>query len=506
MGLVVTRRTLLAGAGLAAHARGQTRRPNLLFLMADDHAGYVLGCDGNRQAVTPHLDRLALESVRFGRHYCNSPICTPSRQSLFTGQLPHAAGVTLLATALAEDKPTLAGQFRHAGYRTAVFGKMHFNRPGRPGLHGLETCMTEDVAQREWSKLAPQRAVPGGMAVKPPWKPFQDPARIWLNADKLPFPRYYEDMKGTFLAHQAERYLEERRHDGQPFALWVSFMEPHSPYDFPIEDRSRFSPAAFPPPRLGPEDAPQIPAVFQDLTDADKRGIIAAYYTSVRYLDRNIGVVLARLKELGLDRNTLVVYTADHGYSLGQHGRFEKHIGYDPALRVPLMMRWPGRWTPTVVSSFTEHVDLPATLLDLLATEPPPRQHGQSLRPYLEGRGMAHPRDHIFSEYLETEQAYLRTERHKFIYCTGRRLDWYRPPHPPSGPWRRLYDLSTDPDEFHDIAAGNPDLVARFEGQLLERFRATHPEAPFEPRSLTAEAALDYYLRPRDVGAPAAKR
>src|SRR5689334_23139117 len=109
---MITRRSILAGLAGSA-ARAQTNpRPNFLFLLADDHAGYVLGCDGNRQAETPHLDRLAGEGVRFARHYCNAPMCTPSRQSLFTGQLPHSSGVTLLATPLAEDKPTLARQLR----------------------------------------------------------------------------------------------------------------------------------------------------------------------------------------------------------------------------------------------------------------------------------------------------------------------------------------------------------------------------------------------------------
>ncbi|HEY1339286.1 MAG TPA: sulfatase-like hydrolase/transferase [Bryobacteraceae bacterium] len=487
-------------AGMAGTAlRGADGpRPNFVFILADDHAGYVLGCDGNRQAETPNLDRLASEGVRFARHYCNSPMCTPSRQSLFTGQLPHASGVTLLATPLAEDRPTIARQLHRAGYDTAVFGKMHFNRPGRPGLFGLQTCMTEDAVAREWN-LQPARAVAGDSRTKPAWRPFQDPARIWLNAEKLPYPRYYDDMKGTFLARQAGRYLEARKRDGKRFALWVSFMEPHSPYDFPVEDRERFDPALFPPPRLGPEDASQVPAVFNDLTEAEKRGIIAAYYTSVGFLDRNIGVVLKELADLGLDRNTFLVYSADHGYFLGQHGRFEKHHGYDPALRVPLMMRWPGRIKPAVVRDFTEHVDVPATILDMLEAEPLHVQHGQSLRPYLEGRGLSRPRDHVFSEYLETEQAYIRTERHKFIYCSGRRLDWYRPAKPLDGRWRKLYDLRSDPDEFHDIAAREPDLVRRFQSMLLERFRQTHPEAGSEPAGLESEASLDFYVRPRDA-------
>src|SRR2546426_10992907 len=108
---MLTRRTLLQGA-LAPRGR----KPNFLFLIADDHAGYVLGADGNRLARTPNLDRVAAEGIRFSRNYCNSPVCTPSRQSILTGQMPHAAGVTRLPTPLSPDKPTIAKQLQKAGY------------------------------------------------------------------------------------------------------------------------------------------------------------------------------------------------------------------------------------------------------------------------------------------------------------------------------------------------------------------------------------------------------
>ena len=304
-------------------------------------------------------------------------------------------------------------------------------------------------------------------------------------------------MRGSFIARRAIRYLEQNR--GDPFALWVSLQEPHSPFDFPIEDRDLFSPSRFDPPRVGPEDAWQIPKIFRDLSDDDKRGIIAAYYTSVAFLDRNVGRVLEALRRLRLDEDTFVVYMADHGYSLGQHGRFEKHCGYEPALRVPLIMRYPGRIRQGVVRDLTEHIDVPATIVDVMGLDPLPIQHGRSLRPYLEGRRPESARDHIFSEYLENEEAYIKTPEWKFVFCSGRRArqDGYEVDRPTPGRYKRLYDLKNDPGEFRDAAAARPDLVERFEGLLLNRYRATHPDR--EPPGLSREEALEFYLRPRDA-------
>jgi len=494
----ISRRTFLMSAAAAGSARPRPR-PNFLFLLADDHAGYVLGADGNALAETPNLDRLASEGTRFARHYCNSPVCTPSRQSFFTGLLPHAAGVTRLPTPLAPDKPTLARQFRSAGYRTAVFGKMHFNRPASPGLHGFDELLTEDELQAAWVRDVRPASLPEGVRTKPPWRPFRDPARIWLNADALPFPRETPQMKGSYLADRAIEYL--RRADDRPFALWVSFQEPHSPFDFPLQYRNRFAPRRFTPPPIGAEDPAQIPLIFRDLSEDDKRGIIAAYYTSVAFLDWNLGRVLSALRQRGLDENTYVVYMADHGYDLGHHGRFEKHCGYDPAMRVPLLMRWPGRIRQGTVTGLTEHVDVTATIADLMGIEPPPHLHGSSLRPYLETGRHPAPRDHIFSEYLENEEAYIRTTEWKYIFCSGKRkrTDGYETSNPTPGRYRRLYHLATDPDEMHDVAAANPSVADRLETFMLTRFRATHPERADEPQRLSRAEALEFYLRPRDV-------
>jgi arylsulfatase A-like enzyme len=459
----------------------------------------VLGCDGNALASTPNLDRLAAQATRFAQHFCNAPVCTPSRQSFFTGQLPHTAGVTRLPTSLSPDKPTLAKQFKQAGYQTAVFGKMHFNRPAAPGLYGFDVMLTEGELRKAWQRDVKPRPVPPEIGTKPAWRPFQDPARIWLNASKLPFPCLDEEMKGSYLARRAVEYLQENC--GKPFALWVSFQEPHSPFDFPLEDRARFDPARFGIPRVGPEDAWQIPLIFRELTDGEKRGINAAYYTSVAFLDRNVGRVLNALRRLKLQDDTFVVYMADHGYSLGQHGRFEKHCGYDPALRVPLLMRLPGRIRSAVVNDMTEHVDVTATIIDVMGLDALDVMHGRSLRPYLEQGRSAQPRDHIFSEYLENEEAFIRTAKWKYVFCSGARArtDGYQITNPTPGRYRRLYDLEADPGEFTDVAARNPAVVVELSALMLKRFRDTHPEAEREPQGLSRDEAIEFYLTPRDA-------
>jgi len=377
---------------------------------------------------------------------------------------------------------------------------MHFQKPPFPGQHGFDLPVTEyDIASRwakqKWEPVATDIRTTG------PWRPLKDPARIWLNADALPFPRHDRDMEGTFIADSAVKFLEDHRGSDQPFALWVSFMEPHSPFRFPVEDRGRYAAKEFKAPPIGPEDPPQIPLVFRDLSEDDRRGIISAYYTSVQFLDENVGRVLAALTKLGLDKNTVVMYTADHGYMLGQHGRFEKHCGYDPALRVPLAIRHTGRYKPRVIKEMTEHVDLSATILEVLGAKPFEIQHGQSLTPYLDRGSHPTPRDWIFSEYLENEEAYIRTRDYKFVHCTGKRArqEGYITENPTPGRYTRLYDLRSDPGEFHDISAKSAELVAKFTTQMATKFRNTDPRAAQLPHSASDSELLDHCLRPPDA-------
>jgi len=498
----LTRRQLYRAAlapAILKHAGALQPPPNLLFLISDDHAGYAMGCAGDRHAVTPNLDRLAAEGVRFSHAYCNSPVCTPSRQSLLTGLMPCAAGVTRLPTPLATDKLTLSAHLKKAGYSTGVFGKMHLHRKAESGVFGFDVMMTEDELEREWRRDVPGSPVPEAIRTQTlPWRPLKDHAREWLNAACLPYPRRDAEMLSTYAVHRAGQFLEA--HAGRPFALWLSLVEPHSPFDFPIEDRGRFDPKSFQPPKPGPEDAWQIPLCFADLTEDEKRGIAAAYYTSVHFLDRNIGRMLARLAELGLEENTLVVYVGDNGYCLGEHGRIEKHCGFEPAIHVPLLMRMKGRIGPGVRGEFAEMLDIGPTLLDMLNVAPIPGQQGISLRPCLEGRPHPEARTHIVSEYPENEEVYVRTRKWKLIHVSGKRERRDGLVAAQAKPGRRvlLFDLEADPGEQRNVAGRHPDVVRQLQQLALQRFRSVHPDAGAEPRGLALEEALEYYLPPRD--------
>jgi arylsulfatase A-like enzyme len=286
-------------------------------------------------------------------------------------------------------------------------------------------------------------------------------------------------------------------------------MEPHSPYDFPIEDRAKFNAASFPVPPIGPQDAGQIPLIFRDLSPEEKQGIIASYYSSVNFLDRNIGVVLDGLRRLNIENDTLVIYMADHGYSLGQHGRFEKHTSYEPNLRVPMLFRFPGRIrSGTVVQEFTQSIDLPPTLLELMGAERFEVNHGHSLSGYLSKGKVVAPRQSIFTEYLENEEACVRTDQWKYVHCSGKRArtDGYITDNPTPGRTIHLFDLKNDPGEFNNVADKHPEVVQQLSAEMLKVFRSTHPDRATEPRNATSADVIEWYLRPRDAkpGAPPA--
>lgn len=479
-------------------AQGQAKSPpNILWICGDDHAPYVIGAYGNAQVRTPNLDKMAAQGMRFDRAYCNSPVCTASRQSFLTGRYPRTIGVTQLKTPLSDREVTLAEVLKKANYDTGAIGKMHFNSNLK---HGFDLRL-DNPQHNEWLRAKGKSPVPSGVQVQPPWKPFVDPARIWLNSLCLPLNVVDAEMAGSYFREQAVRFLQERRK--RPFFLMVSFTEPHSPFHFPVEYRDRHRRAEFKAPAAGPEDDWQIPEIFRQLTDEDKQGIIAAYYTSAEFLDKNIGLVLEALEKSGEAENTLVIYTGDHGYMLGQHGRFEKHCGYEPAVRSPLLVRFPGKVQPSQSSkALVEFIDIFPTVLEFAGLPVPTNVQGKSLAPLLTGKLNQH-REQVFIEYSENEEAYIRTDRWKFIYGTGKRLrgDGYATRQPLPGRTVRLFDLDRDPDELTNLAQ-RPEHARRIEDfttQLADHLKRTSRQPEIIPQTSDVHAVLEFCLQPRDV-------
>lgn len=483
------------------HAQGSAPKAqpirNVLFIMGDDHSADVLGCYGNKIVRTPHLDRLASQGTRFDRAYVNCPMCTPSRQSLITGKLPHAVGVTVLQTPLAENQVTIAEHLKGLGFATGAVGKMHFNSDLK---HGFDYRFDKPNHQK-YLKEHPVQPLPAGTKVKPVWQPFKDPARIWLNADGLPVGLLDADSEGTYFSNKAIEFL--RNNKDNRFCLWLSYNQPHSPFDFPVEYAGKYDPAKMPLPQTGPEDAPWIPAIFRDLTAADKRGIVASYYSAVEYLDKNVGLVLDELKRLGLEESTLVVYVGDHGYLLGHHGRFEKHSMWEPAVRAPLIVRrGTGRGQVKTNEALVEFVDLVPTILAELKVSGMTGLQGKSFVPVINGKTHKH-RDSVFSEYLVDNRVMLRTADWKYVFTTGR-ADLglgYATGNPPPGITHALYDLKRDPGETRNLAK-DPKHKAKLQElqqALLRRFKETHPRAKELPAGASAEEALVWFCEPPDA-------
>lgn len=482
----------------AADADAPKKKLNVVLLIGDDHAAYALGAYGNQQVRTPNLDGLAAQGMRFDRAYCTCPMCTPSRQSFLTGRYPRSLGVTQLRTALPATEDTLAKMFQRGGYRTAAIGKMHFNSQLK---HGFDLRLDNPDHAKRLAKKG-KTPLPAGIDVQPPWRPFKDHARTWLNSKTLPWGLVDDDMPGTWFAHQAVEYLNQNK--DEPFFLVVSFTEPHSPFHFPVEFRDRHDPAKFAVPKVGPDDGDFVPAIFRDLTDREKQGITAAYYTSVEFLDRNLGRVLDALDKLGLAENTLVIYLGDHGYCLGHHGRFEKHSLWEEAVRAPLLCRWPGRvpvgkTSDTLVSLF----DVVPTMLEAAGQPIPKTIQAKSLVPVLTGGNTLIHREHVFVEYSENEEAMLRTDRWAFMYSSGKRErhDGYATGKPLPGRTIKLFDMRNDPEQMTNLASRpeHKQLVSDLTARLIEHLRATARQPGLIPRTADPYELLDHLVQPRDV-------
>ena len=451
-----------------AGARGSPL--NVVWICADDFTPDACGAYGNTLVQTPHLDRLARQGIRFDRAFCTCPLSTPSRQSFWTGRYPRTIGVTLSPTPLPAGEITLPVMLRQSGYEVAAFGKTHYYRPRR---HEFDICVDWQEYD-DWIEDRHRRPVWLDTKVLGPWMPFVDPPQVWLNSGCLPYAAEDSEMFGTFLASRAAAYLAAPK--SKPFFLYVSFYETHSPFWFPVEFCGRHDPIAFRVPPVSREDYERLPPVFRPLSDTHKQGIMAAYATSTEFMDKNVGLVLDALDRSGQADRTLVIFTSDHGYLLGQHGRFEKHCCFDPAVRAALIMRTPDAFQAgQSTAALVELIDLTPTILDFCAVPVPANLQGRSLGKLLRDPTTLH-REHVIAEYADNEEAMIRTDRWKLIYSSGARWrhDGYAVASLFGGPRMELYDLVNDPQEttnlaYHTEHAGLVEHLATMLADHLER-------------------------------------
>jgi choline-sulfatase len=441
------------------------RPPNVLLVMVDQLAASWLPAYGHPVAQAPNLTALAEAGTTFAAAYCASPLCAPSRGSLLTGQLPSRTRVYDNAAEMRASLPTVTHALRAAGYATTLTGKMHFVGPDQ--LHGFEERLTPDV-------------YPAGLDWTPDWRaPLGERLPWYHTMESIVSPgvsaaSMQVDYDDEVCFHAVRALFDHaRRRPGEPFFLVASFTSPHDPWELPGRYWDRYDPATIEPPAV-----PAIP--FEDadphsrrlremcgtdaaaLSDAQIRHARHAYFAAISYVDERIGRVLGALSDSGLEDDTVVVFTADHGEMLGERGLWYKMAFFEDSARVPLVVRGPGGSVRggVRVAEPVSQLDLAPTLLELAgagSAEALEEMDGTSLAPLLRGAGgRAEP---VVAEYLAegvTAPA---------VMVRGGALKYVRCPGDPD----QLYDLAADPRELRSLA-GDDDRGAALRAEADRRW------------------------------------
>jgi len=422
--------------------RSSSDQPNILFIQADQLSPRFLGCYGNDIAQSPHIDAIGNSGTVFENAYSNFPLCAPSRFSMLAGQLASRIGAYDNGAEFPSAVPTFIHYLRNAGYQTCLSGKMHF--VGADQLHGFEQRLTTDIYPGDfnwtgdWTEKTPE---------------FANDSRSFTGAgvcSRNPQIDYDDEV-----CHRAVRHLFDmaRSDDNRPFMFLVSFTHPHDPYQCPQEywDRYRHADIDMPvTPNIAPQDDDPYCRRLRALSGLDSfqpdaaqtRIARHAYYGSISYLDDLVGRLLDTLNETGQADNTVIVFTSDHGDSMGERGLWYKKHFFDHAALVPLLIKAPGIG-PSTIRSSVSLVDLLPTLCELAGDDAAPVEpvDGRSLIDQM--KGGSHDSFPVRVENLaEGAGAPAVMVRHgniKYIHCE---ID------PP-----QLFDLAIDPHELTNCAS-----------------------------------------------------
>jgi len=480
----VTRRDLLkaTGWGLASWAAGDSRagarpqasrrhtnRPNILVIMSDEHNAAVTGCYGNRLVRTPNLDGLADRGVTFDACYCNSPLCVPSRMAFTAGKYISRTGAWSNNCWLpSADYPTLPRVLAGAGYEPFLCGKMHYDKTRRYGFTEIGGKMNQSTKTGKGGRRRPD-----DLAAKP--------------GHTKRFDNFYPAEDSSILSHDRKvtagmiDFLRNRKADDKPFLLAAGYLAPHFPLIVPQKYWDHYR-GKVPMPVIPAGHLESQPLNYQhlrigfDVEDAPAEIVRKGrelYYGLTEWLDMEIGKVLNALAQSEVADNTVVIYTSDHGENMGEHGLWWKNCMYESAARIPLIVRWPSRWRGRQRrSQACSTVDLVQTIADLAGTKTPSDWNGDSMVEWLDDSSVTW-KDLAVSEYyahnIASGYAMLRMGRYKYVYHT--------PADERHEAERELYDLQTDPGEFHNLAnkAQQQDRVAQMHAALVAEL-GEHPD------------------------------
>jgi arylsulfatase A-like enzyme len=450
--------TGLASAGGAVAAR---ERPNIVFFMGEGLRSDEFGFMGNRLLKTPNMDRLARTGTVFRNAFVTNALCLPSRASFLTGAYSHTTGATTNEEAtLPISFPLVSDLLRKAGYETAFIGKSHVSGAllDHPwdyyfGFRGQADYLEPTVTER--------RA--GGETV----------TRTWRNT-------YVDDL----LTDRAVAWLKGRTSD-KPFCLFLWFYAPHAPFYRPRRMLDRFNGVKIPVPADFDEDLKNYPGKPRAVAEADNKigtthvfsddprsleELVKDHYAGVEANDENVGQVMAAISARGEAQDTLTLLSSDHGFFLGEHTFYDKRLMYEPSIRVPMILNWPGRVRAGQTrSEMVLNVDAAPTLLELAGLPVPSTMQGKSFAGLAQGRAAPDWRKDWLYEYYEypgyenvRPHRGVRTERWKLIHYFTEPQEW------------ELYDLVADPREDTNLY-GRPQAAA-ITAELKARLEALRRE------------------------------
>ena len=448
-------------------------RPNILFIMSDDHAAHAISAYGSRINTTPHIDRIAAEGMRFDNCFCTNSICTPSRAAILTGTYNHVNGVTTLDTRLDGRLLNYPKVLQEHGYQTAVIGKWHL---GHGGIH-------DPTGFDYWDVLPGQ-----GL--------YHDPEMIRMG-ERTKRSGYATDL----ITDYSLDWLRGRDPD-RPFCLMVHHKAPHRSWEPDDKHADMYEDEDIPEPETFNDDysnraqaaAAARMRVESDLNAEDLKvpvpeGLspeeekswkyqryIKDYLRCIASIDDNVGRLLDYIDGEGIAEDTIVIYTSDQGFFLGDHGWYDKRFMYEESLRMPFLIRYPREVEAgTVNGDMILNVDFPATFLDCAGVDVPPSFQGRSFRPLLQDETPADWQTSMYYRYWMHGAHHnvcahygVRTLRYKLIYYYGDPLGQQGAVGPNMRPEWELFDLEKDPCELNSVYADPDyaDVVAELKAEL----------------------------------------